>query len=264
MSTRRQRRAAARLAKVAQGPVTPEPGRNQPSHAADALRAGLAIPFTSRLSNTVVLTIESHEEFNALHELYCDEHHPATPGEHLIIEEMTVARWRLQRSWLTETYLIENQMDRMTGEIEQTYQTMDNGTRLSLAFRGLAEQSPALALIQRQINSLTRQLDQCVKRLENFAAQGSQLTGNKASYQMYQTTPIPISNTIKLPLNLSGRPGRQPLHEVQNPSDLKTRPLRAHPKWSYFLRDLNDMILTHYPAVEEPFHELLKRSDQLY
>jgi hypothetical protein len=67
-----------------------------------------------------------------------------------------------------ETSVIENEMDKMTAGLESKYETMDNGTRLGLAFRELAEQSPSLQLLHRYTNSLTRQLDRCVKRLETL------------------------------------------------------------------------------------------------
>src|SRR6185436_18505403 len=98
MSSRRRRAASRANGKKSQGPVTPE-GKTR--SAANATRHGLAAP--GRLADSVCLTIESREEFLTLHQTYIDLYSPANPGEHLIVEEMAVARWKLQRAWVMET-----------------------------------------------------------------------------------------------------------------------------------------------------------------
>ena len=104
MSTRRQRRAAQRNAEKSQGPVTPEGNARS---AANATRHGLVAP--GRLADSICLTIESREEFLALHQTYIDTHAPANPGEHHIVEEMAVARWHLQRAWVMHTAVSKSQ-----------------------------------------------------------------------------------------------------------------------------------------------------------
>src|SRR5262245_56956453 len=163
MSTRAQRRAARRNGKKSQGPVTPE---GKARSAANATRHGLSS--TGRLASSVCLTIENREEFAALHQTFITDHAPTTPTEHMIVEEMAVTRWRPQRAWFSEPSLFENQMDRMTDEVEQDYETMDNGTRLTLAFRELAEESPSLHVMHRYEARLSRQFDRCLKRLETM------------------------------------------------------------------------------------------------
>ncbi len=114
MSSRSRRRAASRAnGKKSHGPVAPE---GKARSAANSIRHGLAS--SSRLADSVCLTIENRQEFLALHQTLIEDHLPATPGEHLIVEEIAVCRWRLQRLWVIETCLHENQMDRMTGDIE--------------------------------------------------------------------------------------------------------------------------------------------------
>jgi hypothetical protein len=100
-----------------------------------------------------------------LHQTFIDTHTAVTAGEHLIIEEMAVARWRLQRTWTMETALLESQMDDMTDELERDYENMNDTMRLTLAFKKLADQSPSMQVLQRYERRLTRQLERCQKRL---------------------------------------------------------------------------------------------------
>jgi hypothetical protein len=165
MSTRRQRRAARANGKKSQGPVTPE---GKARSAVNATKHGLAAP--GRLAASVCLTIESREEFAALHQTYIDLHHPTNPGEHLIVEEMAVARWHLQRAWVMQTALFENQMDEMTDQLARDYETMNEATRLTLAFKDLAEKSPSMPLLQRYEARLSRQIQRCQKQLADLRA----------------------------------------------------------------------------------------------
>ena len=160
MSSARRRAASRANGKKSQGPVTPE---GKARSAANATRHGLAAP--GRLADSVCLTIENRAEFISLHEAFAAEHAPAKPTEHLLVEEIAVARWRLQRAWVMETALLENQMDRMMDDLERDYETMDEATRLTLAFRDLAEKSPTLQVLQRYESRLSRQLERCLKRL---------------------------------------------------------------------------------------------------
>jgi len=137
MSSRRQRRAARASGKKSQGPVTPE-GKARSS--ANATKHGLAAP--GRLAVSVCLNIESREDFCTLHQTYINLHRPADPGEHLIVEEMAVARWHLLRTWVMQTAVLENQMDEMTDQLARDYETMNEATRLTLAFKNLAENLP--------------------------------------------------------------------------------------------------------------------------
>ena len=83
---------------------------------------------------------------------------------------MAVARWHLQRAWVMQTALLENQMDEMTDELAQDYETMNEPTRLTLAFKNLAENAPSLPLLQRYESRLSRQIQRCQKQLADLRA----------------------------------------------------------------------------------------------
>ena len=203
-SARRRRAAVARAnGKKSRGPVTPE---GKARSAANSTRHGLSVADPSRLASSVCLTIESRAEFLALHQTYVTEFAPTCPVEHLIVDEMAVARWRLQRAWVMETALFENQMDRMTDQLVRDYETMNTATRLTLAFRELAESSPSAQVLHRYETRLSRQIERCEKRLlllrKSGAPDNAGALGPPASLpatnstDTNQITPIPDEPTL--------------------------------------------------------------------
>ena len=94
---------------------------------------------------------------------------------------------------------------------------------------------------------------------------------------MCQTNLIPKTNTRpsrqpKHPYNLPPQPERQPLLLYQptppspgspNSSPSQYQPLTQHPKFSYFLADVNELIVKQAPQLRPLFLELLKQFDSL-
>lgn len=160
-----ERRSAAARAngRKSKGPVTPE-GKARSS--VNSFRHGLTAP--GALAESICLSNEMREDLSKLLASFVAQHAPSNDTEHLIVQEMAVARWRLQRSWVMESALMDNQMDRMFDDLANDYETMDEPTRATLAFRELAETSPSLALLQRYETRLSRQFDRCLKRLNSL------------------------------------------------------------------------------------------------
>jgi hypothetical protein len=124
------------------GPVTPD-GKQASS------RNSLDHGFNSK---RIVLPGESQEEFDQLLASYLDEHHPETPTERTLIENMAVARWRQQRVWALETAGLTNEMRRpryIEGE--------DFETQAFVAFRTLTDDTRALELLNRYEARFERQ-----------------------------------------------------------------------------------------------------------
>lgn len=79
---------------------------------------------------------------------------------------------------------------------------------------------------------------------------------------MDQANPIPFPNTGRPLLNMPNQPQRQPLHPLRPriaSADPQSLPLQRHPKWPFFLADLNEMIMKEAPGLKDSFHALLKR-----
>ena len=161
MSSKRRRRnaAASRVnGNNSQRPVTPAEPKPTPPSAPDWA------------TGSVCLSNENRAEFDLLYESLVAEHHPVTTTERLTVHEMAVTRWRLQRAWLMEGALLDNQMDDMLDKVERDYDATDEATRSALAFRELTDKSPSFSVLLRYEARLTRQLDRCLARLANLRA----------------------------------------------------------------------------------------------
>ena len=64
-------------------------------------------------------------------------------------EEIAAAKWQQQRCWALAKALVDITMDRMEQEIASEFREIDNATRTALAFAREADQSTALALLNR-------------------------------------------------------------------------------------------------------------------
>ena len=82
---------------------------------------------------------------------------------------MAVVRWRQQRAWAMEAALVDNGMDLMGRQLEETYVSTDEALRAALAFKELADRSPSLPILLRYEARLKGQRDydtgiHCAKR----------------------------------------------------------------------------------------------------
>ena len=100
MSTKKAETARLNGAK-SRGPVTAE-GKARSSK--NAITHGLH-------SDLVVLRHESCAAFERLRESYMDDFQPATQSESDLVETMAVARWRLNRLFMTEPFMFQQKME---------------------------------------------------------------------------------------------------------------------------------------------------------
>jgi len=83
---------------------------------------------------------------------------------------------------------------------------------------------------------------------------------------MRQATLVPKMNTPRTPLNMPIQTRRQRIlrRRPQAASvDPLLAPLDRHPRWTYFLAELNEVIVKHAPSLRPPFLELLNRVDSV-
>src|SRR5260221_5149008 len=94
--------------------------------------------------NTVLLQCEDPNLFQEIRNEYLATYKPATPAEEVLVDEMIVARWRIQRLWTIETALFDREIIRQQSETEKPGPS-DSASNLALAFRALADESRSLA-----------------------------------------------------------------------------------------------------------------------
>ena len=139
---------------------------------------GLATPDDT--AQLVCLKSESRSDCIKMHEALIAKHAPATTIEHLIVQHMAIARWRLQRARAIESVLVDNQMDLMRENLAETHGSMDEAVRATLAFRKLTETSPSFKILQRYKRRLTREFDRSLANLAAFRAGAETRIANKA------------------------------------------------------------------------------------
>jgi len=110
--------------------------------AANAITHGLR-------ARTTVLMNESEEEFQKLRDDYLSELGPQSRIETDLVDQLVVARWRLERIWMIETGLLDLEMTKQREEVEKNFEAIDEEIRTALAFRSLCDDSHTLSLLNR-------------------------------------------------------------------------------------------------------------------
>lgn len=118
--------------------------------------------------STLVLQCESQEEFDKVLAYYTQAFAPANDAELEFITEMVGARWRLRRICSIETALIDAEMDRQRPQIAREITRCDDGVKVALAFRALADESRALHLASRYESRLRRIFDRAFANLQTL------------------------------------------------------------------------------------------------
>jgi hypothetical protein len=156
------RRIAASRANGAKsrGPVTPE-GKQRSSQ--NALKHGLA-------SGAILLATEDWDSYLKCREAYILRFQPADDIELDLVEEMVAARWRQQRMWVIESAALDDQLEAQRAEVDQEYEDITPDVRTALAFTRLADESRALALINRYESRYSRQFHRALKALRELQA----------------------------------------------------------------------------------------------
>jgi hypothetical protein len=156
MASERQIAANRENALKSTGPVTQE-GRTISS--LNSCRHGL-------LARTVVLDGESTERFQDLLTSLTEELQPESRIETILVENMTVACWGQRRIWgMHRAGLCDEVHNQGSGPNGQETVAKKADTRMSLAFRSIADNSRSLDLMNRYLTSYERQYERAYRRL---------------------------------------------------------------------------------------------------
>jgi hypothetical protein len=145
MSTQRKIDSARANGAKSHGPIT-EQGRKTSSM--NALKHGLT-------AQTVVLSNESHDEYDVLLDSYVQDLHPNGPIEMHFVLEMVNAKWRQHRLCNIESALFDQHMDRQKAQSDTAGDSGNASAEHALAFEALSE-SAALPLLNRMESRLER------------------------------------------------------------------------------------------------------------
>jgi hypothetical protein len=118
--------------------------------------------------NTFILECERKEEFQEFLAEHIAIHQPVTPPELELVDQMSIARWRIRRFVAAETDLIDSEMVRNREKVNKEFAPADSGVHLAMAIRSLADESRALSLMSRYESRLQRVHDKAYAALREL------------------------------------------------------------------------------------------------
>jgi hypothetical protein len=135
-------------------------------------------------SKMIVLTNESHPQFDELHLTYIETFQPANRVEMDLIDQMVASQWRLRRIWFMQTAALDLKMDQQDAEIAKKFHQIDQPTRLTVAFTTLANEEKSLDLLLRYETTYTRLHQRAMSTLLRLRREN----------QIDENTPEPITS----------------------------------------------------------------------
>ncbi len=138
-------------------------------------------------AETVVLSSESQEEYQAALDDYIDHFRPAVKPEMDLVQQLAAAQWRLARYAGVEFGLYEKKFLDLGDVIDEQYPTINDHTRLAIAFNHLSGANSSLALLNRYQARLHHEYQRILKSLQQMQA------ARLARDAKLQSKPNPIS-----------------------------------------------------------------------
>jgi hypothetical protein len=158
MSSRQLRKIARQNGAQAAGTKTPE-GIKKSSM--NTQRHGLT-------GKALVLTNESHAQYDALEAEYIARFQPADGVEMDLVDDMVTARWRLRRIWVMQTAAFDLKMDQMEAEVAEKFTSIDQPTRTIVAFSNMANNEKSVQLLLRYETTDNRMYNRAMKMLQDL------------------------------------------------------------------------------------------------
>jgi hypothetical protein len=166
------------------GPKTEE-GRRAVS--LNAVKHGLT-------AETVVLSNESEEQYEAELQAYLRHFAPANKPEADLVRQLASTHWRLVRYTAIETCLLEVEMKKKREYVDQAWKNVDERGRVALAFESLSGAHSPLALLNRYEARLHHEYQRLLKSLVQLQAsrQAAEAKLQNEPKQPSQTAPTPL------------------------------------------------------------------------
>src|SRR5712692_6778803 len=215
MATQAQINANRKNALKSTGPKTPE-GRE--TVRLNGLKHGLA-------SDILVLPGESESDFENLLDSLESEHQPATPTEVILVRQMAMASWRLQRLVHMEAAYYRLRRGALEVHFKDYYTDLSEPDRQAI----IAERDSSHTLINfsRYEARLERSFHKSLTALQRLRAQRkSEIADQSQSHaDPHPTATAPVTKTAKVE---HARPGyRQPATDNRQPTTDSASPHRS-------------------------------------
>ncbi len=161
MISERQHEANRRNAAKSNGPITPE-GRAAVRH--NALKHG----FTA--AEIILPTVEEKIDFEQFRAAFEAEHQPVGPTEEVLVEDIVVSRWRLNRIRKMEPGFFAMELDRLKESREKYFSHLDGQAHLAQAIDHDAFHEDVLGKMSRYEARFERTFYKALKELQRLQA----------------------------------------------------------------------------------------------
>jgi hypothetical protein len=227
MATLNQIEASRRNGAKSKGPVTRE-GKARVSQ--NGIKHGI-------YAQTVVLENEDEDLYNIWRDNHLAEWAPASDTEHNLVIDIVDARWRLRRLSILETKALDFEIGRMEREIDEAFETIDEGTRTVLGLNSLVTLNRTWEVIQTSIRAQHRIIDRATAQLlklgkvrrplddsgpQNVAPSALETTPPSKSEEQTRATTPPSPATTR---NCESKPEPAPIEILSHPRGVFDRTL---------------------------------------
>jgi len=161
MISERQQDANRRNAAKSHGPITPE-GRAAVRH--NALKHG----FTA--AEIIVPTVEEKIDFEQFRFAFEEEYRAVGPTEEVLVEDLVIARWRLNRIRKMEPGFFAMELDRLKESKEKYFSHLDGQAHLARAIDHDAFHEDVLGKMSRYEARFERTFYKALKELQRLQA----------------------------------------------------------------------------------------------
>jgi hypothetical protein len=184
MATDKQIAANRLNAQKSTGPKTPE---GRAAVRLNGVKHGL-------YAETLVLPGESESDFTALLESYEAEHQPATPSEEALVQQLTMAMWRLRRLYHAEAAFLAKKRKSVAKWNSET--KFDDHTLTGMAIN---ENKDTVSTFRRQEAALERTFYRALHELQRLGARRPAALALVPPIAKPQAVPKKISNIPPTP-----------------------------------------------------------------
>jgi len=137
--------------------------------------------------------------YDILRQEYIKRFQPEDVVELDLVDDMVGARWRLRRIAIMQTSAMDLQMDRDENEIKKQFQTIDQPTRLTIAFGKLTNKEKSMDLLLRYEVTYSRMFDRARKALQQLQAERPPLEDSDSCEELRNEPPPPPEPVAEAP-----------------------------------------------------------------
>ncbi len=137
-------------------------------HEANRRNAAKSNGFTA--AEIIFLTVEEQIDFEQFRAAFEEEHQPVGPTEEVLVEDMVVSRWRLNRIRKMEPGFFALRREILKGRIKDDFSALDAQAHLALIFRDDAQDADTLGKMSRYEGRFERTFYKALKELQRLQA----------------------------------------------------------------------------------------------